>query len=112
MISGAHIMIASTNAEADRAFLRDVLALPYVDDGGGWLIFRLPPAELGAHPADHSAETELYLVCDSLDGTMAALAAKGVTCDEVMIADWGRATSVFLPSGGKLGLYEAFHARP
>ena len=112
MISGAHLMIASTDAAADRAFLRDVLDLPCVDDGGGWLIFRLPPTELGVHPAEHFEGSELYFICDDLDSAMAKLAEKGVACGEVSTADWGRATSVPLPSGGKIGLYEAYHARP
>jgi hypothetical protein len=112
MISGAHIMIASKDAEADRAFLRDVLELPCIDSGGGWLIFRLPPSELGVHPAGHGAETELYLVCERLDEAMARLSEKDVVCSEVMTAEWGRATSIPLPSGGKIGLYEAYHARP
>lgn len=112
MITGAHVMIASKDAGADRAFLRDVLEIPCIDSGGGWLIFRLPPSELGVHPADHKADTELYLVCEKLDETMARLREKGVTCGDVVIAQWGRATSVPLPSGGRLGLYEAYHARP
>lgn len=112
MISGVHIMIASADAAADRAFLRDVLELPHVDDGGGWLIFRLPPGELGVHPAEHSGETELYLTCDDLDATMTKLRDKGVVCGEVSTEEWGRATSIPVPSGGKMGLYEAYHKRP
>ena len=79
---------------------------------GGWLIFRLPPAELGVHGGHRNDVHELYLICDSLDDTMARLAGKGVTCGEVKTADWGRSTSVPLPGGGRIGLYEAHHARP
>jgi hypothetical protein len=112
MITGAHVMIYSQDAEADRAFLRDVLEIPAIDSGGGWLIFKLPPAELGVHPGERNDVHEFYLICDSLDATMDSLANKGVTCGEVMTADWGRATSVPLPGGGKLGIYEAYHERP
>ena len=112
MISGVHVMIYSEDAEADRAFLRDVLEIPCIDSGGGWLVYKLPPAELGVHPGERNDVHEFYLVCDNLDETIARLADKGVTAGEVMTVDWGRANSVPLPGGGKLGLYEAYHARP
>ena len=112
MISGAHIMIFTKDEEADRAFLRDVLEIPCIDSGGGWLIFKLPPAELGVHGHDKNDVHELYLICDDLDATMRKLADKDVDCGEVMIADWGRSISVPLPGGGKIGVYEAYHARP
>ena len=112
MISGAHVMIFTQDEEADRAFLRDVLEIPCIDSGGGWLIFKLPPAELGVHGGERNDVHELYLICDDLDATMARLANKGVACGEVMTASWGRATSVPLPGGGKIGVYEAHHARP
>jgi catechol 2,3-dioxygenase-like lactoylglutathione lyase family enzyme len=111
IISGAHVMIASKDAEADRAFLRDVLEIPAVDGGGGWLVFGLPRTELGVHPAGHFEGTDLYFICDDLNATIAKLGGKGVVCGEISTADWGRATSVPLPSGGKMGLYEAYHAR-
>ena len=109
---GAHVMLFTRDEEADRAFLRDVLEIPCIDSGGGWLIFKLPPAELGVHAHDRNDVHELYLICDNLDATIAQLAEKGVACGEVMTADWGRATSVPLPGGGKIGVYEAHHARP
>ena len=112
MISGAHVMIFTKDEAADRAFLRDVLEIPCIDSGGGWLIFKLPPAELGVHGGERNDVHELYLICDDLDATMAKLADKGVACGEVMTASWGRATSVPLPGGGKIGVYEAHHARP
>jgi hypothetical protein len=112
MISGAHVMVFTKDEEADRAFLRDVLEIPCIDSGGGWLIFKLPPAELGVHNHEQNDLHQLYLICDDLDATIARLGEKGVTCGEVMTASWGRATSVPLPGGGKIGVYEAHHARP
>ena len=112
MISGAHAMIFSADPDADRAFLKDVLEIKSIDSGGGWLIFKLPPAELGVHNHDKNDFHQLYLICDDVDATIAKLADKGVTCGEIMEASWGRATSVPLPGGGKIGIYEAHHARP
>jgi catechol 2,3-dioxygenase-like lactoylglutathione lyase family enzyme len=112
MISGAHVMIFTRDEDADRAFLRDVLEIPCIDSGGGWLIFKLPPAELGVHGGERNDHHELYLICDDLEATLAKLAAKGVTCDPPQSAPWGVFTGVPLPGGGKLGLYEARHARP
>lgn len=117
MITGAHLLLYSNDAEADRAFLRDALAFRSIDAGGGWLIFALPPAELGIHPGDlrhRHAERELlgavlYLMCDDLGATMRLLAAKGVRCTEVETAEWGRKTTIRLPSGGELGLYQPAH---
>jgi hypothetical protein len=112
MITGAHVMIFTQDEAADRAFLRDVLEIPCIDGGGGWLIFKLPPAELGVHGGDKNDAHQLYLITESLDSAIATLAAKGVACSEPFTASWGRATSVPLPGGGKIGLYEAHHARP
>jgi hypothetical protein len=111
MISGSHVMIFSADAEADRFFLRDMLELPCIDSGGGWLIFKLPPAELGVHGGTNGFH-QLYLICDDLDATISQLEAKGVATDEVATQDWGRSTAVTLPGGGTLGIYEAHHARP
>jgi catechol 2,3-dioxygenase-like lactoylglutathione lyase family enzyme len=111
MISGSHVMIFSADAEADRAFLRDMLELPCIDSGGGWLIFKLPPAELGVHDGTNGFH-QLYLICDDLGETIAQLNAKGVGTDAVATQDWGRSTGVTLPGGGTLGIYEAHHARP
>ena len=112
MISGAHIMLFSRDAEADRAFLRDMLELPAIDSGGGWLIFKLPPAELGVHPGERNDVHELYLMCDDVGDLVARLRRKGVETDPIGQREWGRVTAVHLPSGGKLGTYEARHARP
>jgi len=112
LISGAHAMIFTRDEEADRAFLRDVLEIPCIDSGGGWLIFKLPPAELGVHGGENNDVHQLYLMCDDLDLAMATLAERGARCAEPFTASWGRATSVPLPGGGKIGLYEPRHARP
>ena len=112
MIIGAHVIIYSTNPEADRAFLRDVLKLPYVDVGDGWLVFALPPAEIAVHPSDHNDVHELYLMCDNVRELVAEMQQQQVVCTEVHDAAWGLLTHVTLPSGGKLGIYQPRHSRP
>ena len=112
MITGAHSIIYSTDAEADRAFLRDVLGLKGVDAGGGWTIFGLPPAEVAVHPGEKDDGHELYLMCDDVAAFVAEMKAKGVACGPVQDLRWGRLTEVTLPGGGKLGVYEPRHARP
>jgi hypothetical protein len=111
MISGAHAMIFSADPDADRAFLKDVLEIPCIDSGGGWLIFRLPPAELGVHGGDNGLH-QLYFICDDVEALVASLAVKGVACGAIEDEPWGRIIYVALPGGGKLGIYEAHHARP
>ena len=112
LITGAHVMIFTRDEEADRAFLRDVLDIPCIDGGGGWLIFKLPPAELGVHDGENNDVHHLYLMCDDLDVAIAALGEKGAQCSEPFTASWGRATSIHLPGGGKIGMYEPRHPRP
>jgi catechol 2,3-dioxygenase-like lactoylglutathione lyase family enzyme len=109
MITGAHVILYSADADADREFLREVLGFPYVDAGHGWLIFALPPAEAAVHPADPAAGHELYLMCDDLDATMVELAARGVAFGELTEQRWGRLTSIRLPGGSDLGLYQPSH---
>ncbi len=109
MISGAHIILYSKDAEADREFLRDVLGFKSVDAGHGWLIFALPPAEAAVHPADENGPHELYLMCDDLKAEMATLGAKGVPCSQVQEQRWGSITTIPLPGGGTLGLYQPKH---
>ncbi|MEA3029673.1 MAG: hypothetical protein QOG13_998 [Sphingomonadales bacterium] len=111
MITGAHAMIFSKDPEADRIFLKDVLEIPCIDSGGGWLIFKLPPAELGVHGGDNDFH-QLYFICDDVDAFVAAMTGRGVTCGAVEAEAWGRITYVPLPGGGRLGVYEARHARP
>jgi predicted enzyme related to lactoylglutathione lyase len=116
MITGAHAVVFSADAEADRAFIRDVLGFPHVDAGGGWLIFALPPAELAVHPAAEApaaGSQQLYLMCDDLDATLRELKARGVRVGgEIAEQSWGRVTTIALPSGGELSMYEPRHARP
>lgn len=112
MINGAHVIIYSKNADADRAFLKDVLGLGHVDVGHGWLIFALPPSEVAVHPSDENDLHELYLMCDDVDAEIKKLKAHGAPCEPVEVLGWGRLTRITLPGGGKLGLYEPRHARP
>jgi hypothetical protein len=111
-IIGAHSIIYSTNADADRAFLRDVVGFRAVDAGGGWLIFALPPAELAVHPGDESDVHELYLLVDDVKGFVETVASRGARCTPPRALDWGVLTYLSLPSGGKLGVYQPRHARP
>jgi hypothetical protein len=112
MIIGAHSIVYSTNAEADRAFLREVLELPSVDVGGGWLIFGLPPAEVAIHPSDKNDVHELYLLCDDVQAFVAQMKTHHIVCGPVQDQRWGLLTQVTLPGGGKLGVYQPRHARP
>jgi len=109
MISGAHMIVYSKDAEADRAFFRDVLGFASVDAGHGWLIFALPPAEIACHPSNENGEHELFFMCDDLKAEMAALAEKGVQCSDVQEAPWGSITRMRLPGGGGIGLYQPKH---
>ena len=109
MINGAHVIIYSKDAEADRAFFKDVLGFHNADAGHGWLIFALPPAEVACHHADENDQHQLYLMCDDLQETMAALGAKGIRCAEVEEPPWGILTTINLPGGGNLGLYQPKH---
>jgi len=112
MINGAHTIIYSENAEADIAFFRDVLKLTNVDVGNGWLIFGLPPAELAFHPAEENGKHELYLMCENIQAFVKEMAEAGVACTEVRDMRWGLLTSLTLPGGGTIGVYEPRHARP
>ena len=112
MIVGAHSIVYSTNPDADRAFLRDVLGLPSVDVGEGWLIFGLPPAEVAVHPAGENDVHELYLMCDDIEAFVATMRGRNVTCGPVQDRGWGLLTEMSLPGGGRLGVYEPRHARP
>jgi catechol 2,3-dioxygenase-like lactoylglutathione lyase family enzyme len=110
MINGAHVIIYSRDPEADRAFFRDKLGYPHVDAGHGWLIFKLPPAELALHPTDGEPTHELFLMCDDLETTRAELAAKGVELTLPVTEErWGLRTALRLPGGGEVGLYEPRH---
>jgi catechol 2,3-dioxygenase-like lactoylglutathione lyase family enzyme len=110
MIFGAHVIVYSQNADADRAFLKDVLGFSAVDVGHGWLIFALPPAEVAVHPAPENDRHELYFMCDDLEAEIATLESKGVACSKVVEERWGSITRVRLPGGGRVGLYQPKHA--
>jgi hypothetical protein len=112
MIIGAHSIIYSKNPEADRTFLRDVLGMPHVDVGEGWLIFGLPPAEVAVHPGDKNDVHEFYLMSDDIKGFVAQMQKRKIACGPVQNQGWGMLTQVTLPGGGKLGVYQPRHARP
>jgi catechol 2,3-dioxygenase-like lactoylglutathione lyase family enzyme len=110
MINGAHVILYSSDPDADRAFIRDTLGFPGVDIGGGWVIARLPPAEVAVHPTDDAPKHELYVMCDDVEGTLAELEAKGVEiASPVSDEGWGLLASIKLPSGTDLGIYEPRH---
>lgn len=118
MIIGAHFLLHSRDPEADRSFFRDILGFPAVDVGHGWLIFGMPPAEAAIHPIDAGISAPvrnemlgatLYLMCDDLSAFIALLQTKGATCTEMQEANWGILTTIPLPSGGSIGLYEPKH---
>lgn len=109
MITGVHAIVYSKQADAVRAFFRDVLERPSVDAGHGWLVFALPPAELGVHPTDGDETHELYLMCDDLEATMAELRRKGIATGDVSDQGWGRVTMLTIADGVQLGLYQPRH---
>jgi predicted enzyme related to lactoylglutathione lyase len=119
MITGAHFLLYSQDPDADRAFFRDVLKWSSVNVGDNWLIFRLPPAEMGVHPGSgdfgqqhgdrNLLGTVLYLMCDDLPAEVKRLESQGVRCSPVITAEWGRSTTLRLPSGGEIGLYQPTH---
>lgn len=112
MLVGAHTIIYSKDAEADRAFLRDVLSLPNVDVGEGWLIFGLPASEVAVHPSDENEVHEFYFMVDDVRGLMEKMEKHGRACEPAQDMGWGVLTQVMLPGGGKLGFYQPRHARP
>jgi hypothetical protein len=109
MIFGAHIVMYSKDATADRTFLQDTLGLKSIDAGHGWIIFALPPAEAAVHPSEESMRQELYFLCDDLKTEIAALKKKGVSCSEIEEARWGSITKIPLPGGSEIGLYQPKH---
>ena len=110
MIKGAHVILYSRDAEADRRFLVELIGRPTIDAGGGWLIAQLPPSEGAVHPAETAGAIELYLVCDDVDATVAEWTGKGVSFEAPGSEErWGRVTTFRLPGGGRVGLYEARH---
>jgi len=112
MLTGAHVILYSQDPERDRDFLRDVLQLPHVDAGHGWLIFALPPSEVAVHPSEGSQAHELYFLCDDVHAFVASMERKKCTCSPVEEQRWGSITHLTLPGGGKLGVYQPKHPRP
>jgi len=112
MINGAHAIIYSNNAEADRDFFKNILKLPNVDVGHGWLIFALPPSEIAIHPAEDKTFHELYLMCDDINGFIEEMHNQNIQCTPAQNKGWGLLTELTLPGGGKIGVYEPRHARP
>ncbi len=112
MISGAHSIIYSTDPESDRAFFRDILKIPHVDVGEGWLIFELPTSELAVHPADKNNIHETYLMCDDVKKVRAELSAHNVPCSAIDQQSWGSVMRISLPGGGSLGVYQPRRRRP
>ena len=111
-ISGAHVVLYSTDAEADRAFFRDILGFRHVDAGDGWLIFALPPTEVAIHPSksvQEDAQQSLFLMCKDLTTATSRLRKRKVRCKIVAEERWGKVAMITLPSGGKLALYEPRH---
>jgi hypothetical protein len=109
VISGAHVIVYSKDAEADRVFFRDVLGFASVDAGHGWLIFALPPAEVAFHPVEDNERSELYFMCEDLEAEIMALAKKNVRCAAIQEARWGSITRIRLPGGSEVGLYQPKH---
>lgn len=112
MIIGAHSIIYSSNAEEDRAFFRDILKLPNVDAGEGWLIFELPPSEVAVHPSTESDGHELYLMCDDVNAFSEEMSKHNIACSAVQDRGWGLLVQLKLPGGGELGVYQPRHSRP
>jgi hypothetical protein len=112
MITGAHSILYSSDAQADKEFFKNVLKFSNVDVGHGWLIFGLPPSELAIHPSDDNGHYEFYLLCDDIHSFVKAMSEQDVVCSPVETQRWGHITRLTLPGGGKLAVYEPKHPRP
>ena len=112
MFNGTHLIIYSTAPEADRRFFADVLDMPNVDAGGGWLIFALPTCELGVHPHETSGAHEIYFLCEDIEATRAKLKDAGVESDEAIDQGYGIESYFRLPGGSRVGFYQPRHAQP
>lgn len=112
MIKGAHTVIFTKDAEADRNFFRDVLNFPHVDTGGGWLIFKMPPSEMAFHPGESNSQHLFYLICEDIHDFIALMKTHQITCSDIQEEPWGLIVEIKLPGGGDLGVYQALHKRP
>ncbi len=120
MITAVHTLVYADDAEAARAFFRDVLGWPHVDSGGGWLIFNTGPSELGVHPTsdDRGGETwsttqhhEISLMCDDVQRTVAELTTKGAEfTSDIRDAGFGLTTMLKIPGAGEMMLYQPKHS--
>ena len=110
MLTGAHVVVYSRDAEADRTFFKDILGFRSLDAGQGWLIFAVPAAEVAFHPHDQNNKHEMFLTCDNLKAQVAALQRKGAAVGQISEEQWGTRTTISLPGGGAIGLYEPKHA--
>ncbi|MFE7548603.1 VOC family protein [Streptomyces gardneri] len=110
MFNGAHVILYTRDAEADRDFLKDVVGFDHVDAGRGWLIFKLPPAEIAVHPTEGEPKQEVYLMCEDITHTLTALEDRGAEISRpITDQGWGLLAAVRLPSGTELPLYEPRH---
>ena len=112
MINGAHVIIYSKNAEADKSFFKNVLKLKNIDVGNGWLIFALPPSEIAIHPTTAETLHELYFMCDDISAFVEEMNQQYITCSAVKNERWGLLTELTLPGSGKIGVYQPKHERP
>ncbi|MEP6676901.1 MAG: extradiol dioxygenase [Ferruginibacter sp.] len=112
MITGAHSIIYTTNSEADMDFFKNILKIPNVDAGGGWLIFGLPASEVALHPSTENGLHEFYLICDNINLFVKEMQQHKIVCSEIEDLRWGNLVRIVLPGGGKLGVYEPKHVRP
>ena len=112
MINGMHAVVFTKNAAADRAFLRDILSLPNIDAGNGWLIFGLPPSEIAFHPGEQNDRHELYFMCDDVEAFIKKMREEGIACGSIKDEGWGLLSDLTLPGGGKIGVYQPRHERP
>jgi len=112
MITGAHVMLQSTNDKADMAFLTDVLKLPSINAGGGYMIYGIPPAEVSIHGSDRNDVHQLYFMCDDIAAFTGDMTRHGIAFSTPVRQSWGTVTEITLPGGGKLGVYQPRHTRP
>jgi hypothetical protein len=112
MITGAHAIIYSNYAEADKEFFKNILNLKNVDVGHGWLIFALPPSEVAVHPTTGETSHELYFMCDDINAFVEEMKAYQIVCSTIQDQGWGLLTELTLPGGGRIGVYQPRHARP